>query len=318
MRVGYGLAAAAAVAAGLSANSAFAGGVADSAYLSAGGGAVFLQDEDFGLTTIKPDTGWLAEGALGVRWPSGWRAELEGAYRDNDVKLGIASGDVHGTSLMLNVLRDFDLGWKIKPYVGAGVGALFTEYKVAGVSSATDTNGVAQAIVGLTIPISNALEGYADYRFVDTFSTVDAIDDHYMAHEVTAGIRWTFWKAEAPVAAAPPPPPPATKDYVIYFEFNKSNITPAAGAVLDELKSTVGGKPVSVVGHTDTVGSLKYNQGLSEKRAHSTGKALVTRGVKVESESGKSWTEPAVNTGPGVKEPLNRRAVIKVDQGAGM
>ena len=37
------------------------------------------------------------------------------------------------------------------------------------------------------------------------------------------------------------------------------------------------------------------------------------RGVKVESETGKSFTEPAVNTGPGVKEPLNRRSTIDIN-----
>jgi len=219
----------------------------------------------------------------------------------------------------LNGLYDFkNLGWKVTPYVGVGVGALFTDYTLIGISSGTDTSAAMQAILGLTVPITKKLEGYADYRYVSTLQKVDAIGDDYAAHEVTVGIRYTFWQAPVAVAAPPPPPPPAAKDYVIYFEFNKSNITPAAGAVLDEVKSTVGGKPVSVVGHTDTVGSMKYNQKLSEKRAHNTGTALVKRGVKVESEAGKSFTEPAVNTGPGVKEPLNRRAVIKVDQGAGM
>jgi outer membrane protein OmpA-like peptidoglycan-associated protein len=325
MNIRYGLAATALVAA-MSGGQALAAGFlnTDSAYVGIGGGAVFLQDQDLGAGfKLNPDTGWMVDGTLGVRWSSGWRVELEGAYRDNDYKFLIARGDIEGYSVIVNAIRDFDLGWKVKPYLGFGAGALFANYniEIPGTGLAADddsTQGVWQAIAGITVPIAPRFEGFVDYRYLETFEKIRSVDDRYAAHEVTAGVRYTFWQAAAPVVAAPPPPPPATKDYVVYFEFNKSNITPAAGAVLDELKSTVGGKPVSVVGHTDTVGSMKYNQGLSEKRAHSTGKALVTRGVKVESETGRSFSEPAVNTGPGVKEPLNRRAVIKVDSGAGM
>jgi outer membrane protein OmpA-like peptidoglycan-associated protein len=63
------------------------------------------------------------------------------------------------------------------------------------------------------------------------------------------------------------------------------------------------------------MGSAAYNQKLSERRAKNTAKALGDRGVKVDSASGKGFTEPAVNTGPNVKEPLNRRAVIKLHEG---
>ena len=48
---------------------------------------------------------------------------------------------------------------------------------------------------------------------------------------------------------------------------------------------------VLVTGHTDTVGSDSYNQALSLRRATA---------VK----------NPLVPTGPGVREPQNRRAVI--------
>jgi hypothetical protein len=34
--------------------------------------------------------------------------------------------------------------------------------------------------------------------------------------------------------------------------------------------------------------------------------------------AGKSFDEPLVPTGPGVREPQNRRAVIELDAGSGM
>jgi opacity protein-like surface antigen len=317
----------------------------ESAYLGVGGGAVFLPQEKLeNGAKIDTDTGWVADGTLGLRWKSGWRLEIEGAHRENDAKVPYqvitiptgffvaapspvvqnltASGKITSTSVMLNGIRDLDMGWKfLVPYVGAGVGWARVNYDLPVPNSTKrDTGGIWQLIGGATFPLCKTVEAFADYRYFDTFSMDDInlggskIDGSYHGHEVTAGLRWTFWTAPEPVAAAPAPAPVAQpKDYVIYFEFDKSNVTKAAGAVLDELKATSGGTPVSVVGHTDTMGSAAYNQKLSDRRASNTAKALELRAVKVDSVSGKGFSEPAVNTGPGVKEPLNRRAVIKLD-----
>jgi len=53
---------------------------------------------------------------------------------------------------------------------------------------------------------------------------------------------------------------------------------------------------------------------LSERRAKATADQLVADGVNQSTldVSWKGFTQPAVDTGPGVKEPLNRRAVIDV------
>ena len=298
-----------------------------SAYLGVGGGAVFLPEEKLeNGAKIDTDTGWMADGTLGVRWKGGWRLELEGAHRENDANIGPVSGEIKSTSVMVNVLRDLDMGWKIIPYIGGGIGWVQANYRlpVPG-SNQKDTGGIWQAIGGASLPINDKLEVFADYRYFDTYSLDDInlggsfVKDSYHGHAVTAGLRWTFWNEAppAPVAAPAPAPMAQPKDYVIYFEFDKSNITKAAGAVLDELKATSGGSSVSVAGHTDTMGSAAYNQKLSERRANNTAKALDTRGVKVDSVTGKGFSEPAVNTGPGVKEPLNRRAVIKLNS-AGM
>jgi outer membrane protein OmpA-like peptidoglycan-associated protein len=67
-----------------------------------------------------------------------------------------------------------------------------------------------------------------------------------------------------------------------------------------------------VTGHTDTVGSDTYNQALSERRAGSVKDEMVREGLDAGSISiqGKSFHDPLVPTGPGVREPQNRRAVI--------
>jgi outer membrane protein OmpA-like peptidoglycan-associated protein len=69
---------------------------------------------------------------------------------------------------------------------------------------------------------------------------------------------------------------------------------------------------VMVTGHTDTVGSDSYNQGLSVRRAESVKDEMTREGMDGSTISivGKSFHDPLVPTGPGVREPQNRRAVI--------
>ncbi|PCJ68438.1 MAG: hypothetical protein COA62_14825 [Rhodobiaceae bacterium] len=101
--------------------------------------------------------------------------------------------------------------------------------------------------------------------------------------------------------------------WTIYFGFNKSNLTAAAQSVVDEIANTVGSRSVSVIGHTDTSGSSAYNSGLGQRRANSVSSALQARGAGVSSSATSGESSLAVSTGDGVREPLNRRAVVSVD-----
>lgn len=75
---------------------------------------------------------------------------------------------------------------------------------------------------------------------------------------------------------------------------------------------TLGSVRIMVTGHTDTVGSDRYNQALSVRRAQSVKDEMVRQGVAADSieVQGKSFHDPMVPTGPNVREPKNRRAVI--------
>lgn len=122
----------------------------------------------------------------------------------------------------------------------------------------------------------------------------------------------------APVAQAPAPPPPApdyVKTFMVFFDFDKSNLTPEARQVVTEAVRTAkenGPVRIVVTGHTDTVGTHAYNQALSERRAMSVKNAMVAGGLEASMivTQGKSFDEPLVSTGPGIREPQNRRAVI--------
>jgi outer membrane protein OmpA-like peptidoglycan-associated protein len=103
----------------------------------------------------------------------------------------------------------------------------------------------------------------------------------------------------------------------VYFEFNKSNLTPEANAVLDRAVADAAKcnyKTVNVSGNTDTSGSAAYNEGLSSSRAQIVADGLTARGVSASliSQEALGESKPAVATQDGVKEPLNRRTEVVI------
>ena len=320
-------AAGAAALAGAMMSPAMAEDRAPSAYIGAGGGLNFLTDMDFtSPAKVTSDTGWAAIGSLGYRWAGGLRTEIEGGVRGNQGHYQTPAnenGKVRAETILGNALFDIFPSGKFTPYIGFGVGVARPKFDFP-TASVRDTALAYQGIVGATLKVTERLDLFMDYRYLSTSGLDVTIGpnksvDEYRTHTALAGLRWTFWSGAAkpaPAPAAAPAPVMSTpKDYTIYFEFDKSNITDAAGAVLDEIKTnTQPGQSYSVVGHTDTSGSIQYNQALSDRRAKNTASGLTTRGVTVSNVSGVGKTDLAVPTADGVKEPLNRRSVIKVNQ----
>ncbi|OIP65521.1 MAG: hypothetical protein AUK29_02510 [Nitrospirae bacterium CG2_30_53_67] len=79
-----------------------------------------------------------------------------------------------------------------------------------------------------------------------------------------------------------PPPPPAEKPAFILegitFDFNKATIRPSSEPTLKEAGSVMqrfSSVKVRIEGHTDSIGSEKYNQNLSERRANAVKDYLV-------------------------------------------
>ncbi len=81
-----------------------------------------------------------------------------------------------------------------------------------------------------------------------------------------------------PAPAPPPPPPPKPVIFdIVYFDPNKSNITPAAAKVLDQIGMTLKENPnmkIEIGGHTDGSPVESANAKLSAKRAMSVKKYL--------------------------------------------
>jgi len=116
---------------------------------------------------------------------------------------------------------------------------------------------------------------------------------------------------EALAACAPGGP----ANFIVYFGFDKTNLTDVAISTVEEVVAAVqqmGTTALSLVGHADRAGSVEYNQGLSERRARRVADALIERGVPAGAMTlaGRSELENAVPTEDGVREPLNRRVEI--------
>jgi outer membrane protein OmpA-like peptidoglycan-associated protein len=65
--------------------------------------------------------------------------------------------------------------------------------------------------------------------------------------------------------------------YEIYFETGKADVKPESARALGEIAKLLASRPqlpILVVGHTDNVGALDYNRGLSQRRAQSVVEAL--------------------------------------------
>ncbi|NWG45801.1 MAG: OmpA family protein [Alphaproteobacteria bacterium] len=284
--------------------------------------------------------GWGGGAALGYDWGH-FRLEGEASYRTYDgdeisgtvVGLedplsvsGSLDGDLSVLALMVNGAVDFQLAPWFTPYVGAGAGWAFSDIDLNGTGG--DDNGFAwQAFVGTAVRLDGVGRWHmtADYRYfnVDSIEFSDGgadIETDHTSHDIMLGLRYVFGvtppaPAPAPVAAPAPAPAPAPKDYVVYFGFDEDTLTPQAQATVAEVARAIrAGNVVNVrvVGHTDTVGSMSYNQGLSERRARAVRQGLIAEGVSETSinTEGRSFREPAKETGPGVREPLNRRATI--------
>ena len=102
-----------------------------------------------------------------------------------------------------------------------------------------------------------------------------------------------------------------------HFDFDKSELKPAMMDLLDEVMAKVEASPgdehLMIVGHTDSIGTDAYNQGLSERRARSAADYLIQKGFPQDkiSISGMGESEPVADNSTKQGRAENRRVEIK-------
>jgi outer membrane protein OmpA-like peptidoglycan-associated protein len=129
-------------------------------------------------------------------------------------------------------------------------------------------------------------------------------------HEMAAPAAYTPPPAQAPMA-----PAPVAHSYMVFFDFNKSDLTSDAISIVDQAARNAApakATEITVTGHTDTVGSDAYNMRLSRRRAEAVASQLEKDGIpssEIELVA-KGKHDLLVPTKDGVKEPQNRRVTI--------
>ena len=210
-----------------------------------------------------------------------------------------------------------------------------------GASSINDSDNVfaVQGIAGLSMGVADNVSMFADYRYfvtqgvdMNTAAGNAASFDPRM-HSLMVGLRFDFGAPKAQPAPAPKPQPvaqPAPKpepapepapapdfprNYIVFFDWDKSDITPEADAIIRQAAANAGAMGVvrlQLTGHADRSGTQAYNLGLSQRRGEAVRAAFAALGFAPGEVSvvAKGETDPLVPTDDGVREPQNRRVEI--------
>ncbi|TAJ85254.1 MAG: porin family protein, partial [Reyranella sp.] len=193
-------------------------------YIGAGGGAAWFIGSNSNTQTW---TGWSVGGKAGYDFV-GPRVELEAGYGQIPTSANIPGTAINGKvgqlSVMANLLYDFMPTSVITPYIGAGAGVAFVDSN----SSLGSTQFAYQGMVGVAYNVSEQLRFLIEGRYVGTtnpsvntpFGNVSFQNNNILA---LAGVTYKF---NAPPAAPPPPPPVvAPPSFMVFFDWDRSNLS---------------------------------------------------------------------------------------------
>ena len=323
-------------------------------YVDLGIGTSILNDPNISLPAYNSEGGRINTrvsyaGVADVGWGfgNGFRVQIGGNFYRNTAHKIVpnyasevsASGGINRYGFMVNGLYDIPVNFPLTPYVGAGVG-----YQWEKLGHITDNYGdnlsgtggsfAYDVIAGVAydIPQVPGLALTAEYRFMQLvqthpFQIADAATATRMnfgqtsSHTFLLGVRYQIFNpppppppAPAPAPVAAPAPAPA-KTFLVFFDWDKYNLTPRATEIVAQAadaSKTQNVTTLDVSGYTDTSGTAQYNMGLSERRAKSVAAQLVADGVPESAIEIHAYGEThlLVPTGPGVREPQNRRVEI--------
>ena len=296
-------------------------------YVGVGGGINWITDTSIkapGSGTLSSDVGFVGLGSVGYAFGNGFRLEVEGNYRYNTVSApGSRGGNLQSYGPMVNAFYDFDAGWgSVTPYVGAGVGYLWGTVDGMGTSNSTNGAWAAQGILGAAFDVGvPGLAVTAEARVLGTLENVKysggnraASTDNQVNLSGLVGIRYTFGQTPPPAPAPVPAPAPA-RTYLVFFDWDKADLSARARQIIADAAAAstkVAVTRIDVGGHADNTGTAQYNMGLSLRRANNVAAELVRLGVPKNIIDIKAYgdTRPLVPTGPQTREPQNRRVEI--------
>ena len=261
-----------------------------------------------------------------------------------------AGGSTSALSFMLNGLLDFGADDGIQGFIGGGVGVARVKANYAlnnrgDFLNDSDTVFAYQGLAGIRAPLSDHVDATLKYRFFNAENVKlvsvnnGSFEGRFRSHSILGGLTYNFGSpveevvAPAPVAPAPLPPEPVPAPqpepvvcspgpFIVFFEWDKSDITPEAASILDNAVTqyqSCGNAQVMLAGYTDKSGAASYNVGLSQRRADSVKAYLSSKAIPMGVISTEAFgeTRPRVDTADGVREVQNRRVEVTYGPGSG-
>ena len=296
----------------------------------------------------RADDGWGGGVALGKPITEHLNLELGLTGSSLDIKSGSGSYDLWGLGVDALYLLNRDADFT--PYGVVGIGALYTG--IPGKHDTGLMGNVGLGVMKrLTDNIS--LRADARYR-MDGNATNAFNANHFGDTILSVGLNIALGQkaqpapkpepvaqpapAPEPVAAPLAPAAPAepalktrqgqqldkaqSGDTVVLlegvnFEFDSARLRPEALPILDEAVTVLNRRKdisVDVVGHTDSTGTKKYNQALSERRAKSVYDYFVSKGIAANRLTAKGYgeTKPAYSNATREGRAKNRRVELVV------
>ena len=241
-------------------------------------------------------------------------------YQFNDrwsVDLGVGtdlSNNVDTNQVTVNGYRFFG-EHKWKPFISAG----FSGFSID--DAPEDQTEQFQAGLGVSGNLTDKLELRASYQLYSDVGEQVFHDD-----SVSVSLNWHFRKPQV-VAAAPAPQAESvpkqkevidTYELLVQFDFDKSDIKSVYKPQFDEIAKVLKDSPeisMTVEGHTCWIGTEKYNQGLSERRADAVRKMFIQDyGFAPEriSIEGYGETRPVADNNTSTGREKNRRAIAVI------
>ncbi|MFV0447798.1 MAG: OmpA family protein [Vibrio sp.] len=280
-------------------------------------GGYFMPDADFASDTFGPGAN------VGVSFTEHWSWDIGYQYVGDTSPYNISSE----AGYLESALR-YDWYFLDETSLYSRLGAAYWMVDLSSTERPYKENGLSPlAEIGINHRITPHVYVNLGYKFISDFGNSSV--GEYNLHGISADIAYHFKgkrhedvvvtpvKVEEPTVIAP--------EYRIYgtyinelgFDFDSSvvHVTPELNTIFAEWKRVIRLYPqaeVSIVGHTDSIGSDEYNMALSLRRAHAVVDALglpeaERSRIRV---SGKGETDPVATNNTAIGRAQNRRVEL--------
>lgn len=233
----------------------------------------------------------------------------------------------HGTTLSLK--GSYPIIDSLDGFIRVGAALIRNDYKIRDVNPTQKEYDKAHTLKtslllggGLEYAILPELALRAEYQWLSRAGNLDKAyaykaNTHYSPDigSVSLGLSYRFGQGAAPVAA----PEVITKNFSfnsdVLFDFGKASLRPNAAAAIDGAHAEISAlglaaPAIQVAGYTDRIGSEKFNQKLSQKRAETVANYIVSKGVEPSTVSAVGYGKANPVTGNTCDAVKGRKQLI--------